>query len=310
MSYRDRLPQLAGGTFITDGGMETTLIFHQGLELPCFASFVLLQDAEGRQAIRSYFDPYITIASKHGVGFVLDSPTWRASPDWGAKLGYSSDAIADVNRRGVALIEEIRADAGDEMPIVLAGSIGPRGDAYRPDDLLSADEAERYHAAQLTALAGTAVDMATAYTLTTAAEAIGMVRAAAGVELPIAISFTVETDGRLPDGQALHDAIDEVDSATDEAAAYFMINCAHPTHFAGALPPQGRFRERIRGLRANASTKSHAELDDSDTLDAGDPAALAIEYQSLRRALPNLNVIGGCCGTDHSHIDAICAAWT
>jgi homocysteine S-methyltransferase len=310
VSYRDRLPQLAGGTFITDGGMETTLIFHQGLELPCFASFVLLENAEGRQAIRSYFDPYIRIASKHGVGFVLDSPTWRASPDWGAKLGYSSDAIADVNRRGVALIEEIRADAGDEMPIVLAGSIGPRGDAYRPDDLLSADEAERYHAAQLTALAGTAVDMATAYTLTTAAEAIGMVRAAAGVELPIAISFTVETDGRLPDGQALHDAIDEVDSATDEAAAYFMINCAHPTHFAGALPPQGRFRERIRGLRANASTKSHAELDDSDTLDAGDPAALAVEYQSLRRALPNLNVIGGCCGTDHSHIDAICAAWT
>lgn len=310
MSYRDRLPQLSGGTFITDGGMETTLIFHQGLELPCFASFVLLEDAEGRQAIRSYFDPYITIASKHGVGFVLDSPTWRASPDWGAKLGYSSDAIADVNRRGVALIEEIRADAGDEMPIVLAGSIGPRGDAYRPDDLISADEAERYHAAQLTALAGTAVDMATAYTLTTAAEAIGMVRAAAGVELPIAISFTVETDGRLPDGQALDDAIDEVDSATDEAAAYFMINCAHPTHFASALPPQGRFRERIRGLRANASTKSHAELDDSETLDAGDPAALAAEYQSLRHALPNLNVVGGCCGTDHRHIAAICAAWT
>jgi S-methylmethionine-dependent homocysteine/selenocysteine methylase len=310
MSYRDRLPQLAGGTFITDGGMETTLIFHQGFELPCFASFVLLEDAAGLQALRSYFDPYLTIASAHGVGFVLDSPTWRASPDWGAKLGYSRDAIADVNRRGVALIEEIRADAGDETPIVLAGSIGPQGDAYSPDDLISADEAERYHTAQLTALAGTAVDMATAYTLTTAAEAIGMVRAATGVGLPIAISFTVETDGRLPDGQALHDAIDEVDSATDEAAAYFMINCAHPTHFASALPPQGRFRERIRGLRANASTKSHAELDDSETLDAGDPAALAVEYQSLRRALPKLNVIGGCCGTDHRHIAAICAGWT
>jgi homocysteine S-methyltransferase len=310
MRYRDRLPQLAGGTFIPDGGMETTLIFHQGFELPCFASFVLLEDAAGRQALRSYFDPYITIASEHGVGFVLDSPTWRASPDWGAKLGYSSDAIADVNRRGVALIEEIRADAGDETPIVLAGSIGPRGDAYRPDDLLEADEAERYHATQLTALAGTAVDMATAYTLTTAAEAIGMVRAAVGVGLPIAISFTVETDGRLPDGQTLHEAIDEVDSATHEAAAYFMINCAHPTHFADALPAEGAFRERIRGLRANASTKSHAELDDSETLDAGDPASLAAEYQSIRRALPNLNVIGGCCGTDHRHIAAICAAWT
>ena len=310
MSYRERLPQLAGGTFITDGGMETTLIFQQGFELPCFASFVLLEDEAGVQALRSYFAPYISTAREHGVGFVLDSPTWRASADWGAKLGYSRDAIADANRRGVALIEEIRADAGDGTPIVLAGSIGPRGDAYRPDDLLDAGEAERYHAAQLTTLAGTAVDMATAYTLTTAAEAVGMVRAAVAVDLPIAISFTVETDGRLPDGQTLHDAIDEVDAATDEAAAYFMINCAHPTHFADALPAHGKSRERIRGLRANASTKSHAELDDSETLDAGDPASLAAEYPSLRYSLPNLNVIGGCCGTDHRHVAAICAAWT
>jgi homocysteine S-methyltransferase len=310
VSYRERLPQLAGGTFITDGGMETTLIFEQGFELPCFASFVLLEDEAGVQALRSYFAPYIATAREHNVGFVLDSPTWRASPDWGTKLGYSRDAIADVNRRGVALIEEIRADAGDGTPIVLTGSIGPRGDAYRPDDLLDADEAERYHAAQLTTLADTAVDMATAYTLTTAAEAVGMVRAAVGVGLPIAISFTVETDGRLPDGQTLQDAIDEVDAATDEAAAYFMINCAHPTHFADALPAHGKSRGRIRGLRANASTKSHAELDDSETLDAGDPASLAAEYPSLRHSLPNLNVIGGCCGTDHRHIAAICAAWT
>jgi homocysteine S-methyltransferase len=310
VSYRERLPQLAGGTFITDGGMETTLIFHQGLELPCFASFVLLEDAGGLEALRSYFTPYIAIAREHDVGFVLDSPTWRASADWGAKLGYSRDAIADVNRRGVALIEEIRADAGDGTPIVLAGSVGPRGDAYRPDDLLSADEAERYHSDQLTTLADTAVDIAAAYTLTTAAEAVGMVRAAVGVGLPIAISFTVETDGRLPDGQTLPDAIDEVDAATDGAAAYFMINCAHPTHFADALPAQGAFRERIRGLRANASTKSHAELDDSDALDAGDPASLAAQYVALRHSLPNLNVIGGCCGTDHRHVAAICTAWT
>ena len=310
MSYRARLPQLAGGTFITDGGMETTLIFHKGFELPCFASFVLLEDEAGVQALRSYFAPYVAIARERDVGLVLDSPTWRASADWGAKLGYSRDALADVNRRGVALIEEIRADVGNGTPVVLTGSIGPRGDAYRTDDPLSADEAERYHATQLATLANTAVDMVTAYTLTTAAEAVGMVRAAVGVELPIAISFTVETDGRLPDGQALHDAIDEVDAATDEAASYFMINCAHPTHFANTLPAQGIFRERIRGLRANASSKSHAELDESETLDAGDPASLAAHYQTLRHSLPNLNVIGGCCGTDHRHVAAICDAWT
>jgi homocysteine S-methyltransferase len=309
MSYRERLPQLAGDTFITDGGMETTLIFHQGFELPCFASFVLLEDEVGVQALRSYFAPYVAIARANGVGLVLDSPTWRASADWGTKLGYSRDALADVNRRGVALIEEIRAEVGSGTPIVLNGSIGPKGDAYRTDDLLGADEAERYHAAQLATLADTAVDMVTAYTLTTAAEAVGVVRAAVGVELPIAISFTVETDGRLPDGQALHDAIDEVDAATDEAASFFMINCAHPTHFADALPAQGTFRERIRGLRANASSKSHAELDESETLDAGDPVSLAAHYQSLRRSLPNLNVIGGCCGTDHRHVAAICDAW-
>jgi homocysteine S-methyltransferase len=310
VSYRERLPQLGGGTFITDGGMETTLIFHEGFELPCFASFVLLDDEAGVEALRSYFAPYVAIARERGVGLVLDSPTWRASADWGTKLGYSPDALADVNRRAVALIEEIRADVGDETPTVISGSIGPRGDAYRPDDLFSADEAERYHATQLATLADTAADMATAYTLTTAAEAVGIVRAAVGVELPIAVSFTLETDGRLPDGQSLQDAIDEVDVATDGAASYFMINCAHPTHFADALPAQGTFRERIRGLRANASSKSHAELDESESLDAGDPVSLAAHYQTLRSSLPNLNVIGGCCGTDHRHVAAICEAWT
>jgi homocysteine S-methyltransferase len=309
VSNRERLPQLAGGTFITDGGMETSLIFHHGFELPCFASFVLLEDEAGRRALRTYLDRFVTIAREHGVGLVLDTPTWRASTDWGTQLGYSPDAIADVNRRAAAFVERVREEAGDGPPIVVSGAVGPRRDAYRADDGMSADEAERYHSAQLATLADTTVDLATAYTLTNAAEAIGIVRAAGTAGLPAAISFTVETDGRLPDGQPLREAIDEVDDATGGSAAYFLINCAHPTHFADVLPRLGTTGGRIRGLRANASSKSHAELDESDTLDDGDPVELAAEYAALRRLLPNVNVVGGCCGTDHRHVAAICERW-
>jgi S-methylmethionine-dependent homocysteine/selenocysteine methylase len=309
VSFRERLPQLSGDTFITDGGIETTLIFRDGFELPCFASFPLLDDEAGIKALRSYFVPYLEIAREHRVGLILDSATWRASSDWGAKLGYSPDALVDINQRAVALSEETRSEAPAGTTVVLSGTIGPRGDAYRPADVMSAEEAERYHAAQIATLADTAVDMVTALTLTTAAEAVGIVRAAVEVGLPAVISFTVETDGRLPDGQSLPDAIDEVDGATDRAAAYFMINCAHPSHFANALPPHGAFRERIRGLRANASSLSHAELDESETLDAGDPDSLAADYRSLLPSLPKLNVIGGCCGTDHTHVAALCDVW-
>ena len=301
------LPQLSDATFVTDGGMETTLIFHQGLELPHFASFVLLDDEEGVRALREYFRPYVEIAREAGVGIVLDTPTWRANPEWGERLGYSPDALADVNRRAVRLLEQLR----DEAPqIVICGCIGPRGDGYRIDETMTAAEAERYHSAQVDVFAETAADLVSALTMTYAEEAIGIVRAARAAGIPAAVSFTVETDGRLPSGQPLREAIEQVDAETDGAAAYFMINCAHPTHFADVLEPATPALERIRGLRANASTMSHAELDEAEELDAGDPVDLARRYAELRERLPSLNVVGGCCGTDHRHIREICRAWT
>ena len=301
------LPQLSDATFVTDGGMETTLIFHQGLELPHFASFVLLDDEEGVRALREYFRPYVEIAREAGVGIVLDTPTWRANPEWGERLGYSPDALADVNRRAVRLLEQLR----DEAPqIVICGCIGPRGDGYRIDETMTAAEAERYHSAQVDVFAETAADLVGALTMTYAEEAIGIVRAARAAGIPAAVSFTVETDGRLPSGQPLREAIEQVDAETDGAAAYFMINCAHPTHFADVLEPATPALERIRGLRANASTMSHAELDEAEELDAGDPVDLARRYAELRERLPSLNVVGGCCGTDHRHIREICRAWT
>ena len=162
-------------------------------------------------------------------------------------------------------MEEIRERyESPETPFVISGCIGPQGDGYAPDELLSAEAAESYHSVQIATFAETAADMVTAITMTYAAEAVGILRASSNSGLPAAISFTVETDGRLPSGQALGEAIDQVDRETEHAAAYFMINCAHPTHFEHVLEPDAPWVARVRGVRANASTKSHAELDEAD----------------------------------------------
>ena len=311
MRHRHRLPQLdAARPFLTDGGLETTLIFHRGLDLPCFAAFDLLKDEAGRAELRDYFAAYVALARDRGVGFVLDTATWRASPDWARQLGYSLDDLDAANRAAVALAQEIRA-AGDAegTPIVINGVVGPRGDGYDPGELMSPGEAQAYHARQVATFAGGAVDMVTAVTMTHADEAIGIARAARAHGLPTVISFTLETDGRLPDGQSLRAAIERVDAESGGSVAYFMINCAHPSHFADVLAQDGAWRERIGGLRANASAKSHAELDEADELDEGDPATLGAEHGALRPYLGAVSVLGGCCGTDRRHVEEIGRAW-
>jgi S-methylmethionine-dependent homocysteine/selenocysteine methylase len=300
------LPQLSGDRlFLTDGGLETTLIFHGGIDLPYFAAFTLLEDEAGAEALRRYFEPYLAIAREQGAGIVLDSATWRASRDWAERLGYSPEQLAEANRRAVALVAGLREP---DVPVVLNGVVGPRGDGYVVGDAMTAAEAEAYHAEQIGTFAGTAAEMVSAITMTYVDEAVGITRAAQAAGLPAAISFTVETDGRLPSGQPLREAIEQVDAETGSGPAYFMVNCAHPTHFAGVLE-DGPWLERIGGLRANASTMSHAELDEAAELDEGDPAQLAADYRALRDRLPNANVLGGCCGTDHRHVGAIAAAW-
>ena len=292
---------------MTDGGLETTLIFHDGFDLPEFAAVDLLRSEEGTEALRSYYARYAELARELGVGFVLESPTWRASPAWASRLGYSVAELDALNRASIALMEEIRDRyESPETPFVISGCIGPQGDGYAPDELLSAEAAESYHSVQIATFAETAADMVTAITMTYAAEAVGILRASSSKGLPAAISFTVETDGRLPSGQALGEAIDQVDRETEHAAAYFMINCAHPTHFEHVLEPDASWVARVRGVRANASTKSHAELDEATELDDGDPDDLARRHGSLRLGLPSLSVVGGCCGTDHRHVAAIC----
>lgn len=295
--------------FVTDGGLETTLIFEQGVDLPDFASFPLVEDDDGRALLRAYFAPYVAVAREHGLGFIADTATWRASADWGDRLGYDAAALDRVNRAAVALAQEIADDLRGDVPVAVAGTMGPRGDGYVIDERMSPGEAQAYHAAQVRTFAQAGVDLVSAMTMTYADEATGIVRAALAEDVPAVISFTVETDGRLPDGTALADAIEQVDADTGAAAAYFMVNCAHPTHVTPALAGDGgAWRERIRGLRPNASTLSHAELDEADHLDAGDPADLGRRWAALREQVPSLGIMGGCCGTSAVHVGAICAA--
>ncbi|MGQ0430781.1 MAG: homocysteine S-methyltransferase family protein [Microthrixaceae bacterium] len=300
------LPQLAGQPYLTDGGLETTLVFHDGFDLEHFAAFPLLDTDDGQVALRRYYGAYLDLARSLGTGFVLDTPTWRANPDWGALLGYDADRLADANRRAVRWIAEL-AGGWPDVDTVLNGVVGPRGDGYVVDTAMSPSEAADYHALQASAFASAGAAMMTAVTMTYSDEAAGVAQAGAAAGLPTVISFTVETDGHLPSGQSLREAIDLVDDATAGRVAYYMVNCAHPEHFAGVLG-EGDWTARVRGIRPNASRLSHEELDAAEELDAGDPDDLAAQCRALAARLPALAVLGGCCGTDERHVGAIAQA--
>ena len=305
--YRQALPQLDNGLFVTDGGLETTLIYQEGVRLRDFAAFELLAHARGVSTLRAYYHTYARIAANYGMGLVLEAPTWRASADWGDRLGHSTNQLAELNRTAIRVLCEVRqAFMTRSAQIVVSGNVGPRGDGYFPDARMSVSQARDYHAVQIGTFAETAADMVAAFTMNYSDEAIGVVHAAREHAMPAAISFTVKTDGRLPSGETLADAIQRTDDETGGYAAYFMVNCAHPRHFAHVLEGGGAWLGRLRGIRANASERSHAELDASTTLDSGNPHALGSQYRTLRDALPRLSVVGGCCGTDHRHVKSIC----
>ena len=290
---------------LTDGGIETVLLFKDGFDLPCFASFPLLEEERGRAALRRYFEPFLDTAQDLGLPFVLDTATWRANPDWGAQLGYDLDALAAVNRAAVRFAGEL---AEGRAQVTINGSVGPRGDGYVVGDRMTGEQATEYHAWQIGVLRDAGVGRVTALTLSYPEEAIGVVRAACDLDVPVAAGFTVETDGRLPSGATVADAIGQVDEATGGAAEFFIINCAHPTHIAAGLDDDAALG-RIGGIRVNASALSHAELDEAEEIDEGDPEQLARDNAALRDKLPSIQMLGGCCGTDHRHVAQIITAW-
>lgn len=292
---------------LTDSGLETWLVFHRDVELPEFASFPLLDDPKGRALLTEYFTDHLRLAADANTGAVLETPTWRANADYGAKLGYDAAALDRVNRESVAFLRGLGAQY-QGLEVIVSGNIGPRSDAYNPSELLSPDDAESYHRPQIESFAAAGADRATMVTATHPGEATGVVRAAVSAQIPVVVAFTVETDGRLVTGQPLHEAIAEVDAATDEAALHFGVNCAHPDHFTSAIDLDHPAIQRIELVRANASRASHAELDEAEELDDGDPEELATQYKHLVDRHPHLRVLGGCCGTDVRHVAAIARA--
>lgn len=295
---------LSAQRYVTDGGCETDLIYHHGWDLPEFASFPLLDSEKGCDDLRRYFGEYVEVARAAGAGFLVETPTWRSNPDHGAALGYGPADLTRVNREAISFAREVADSVRSELADVMVGGVlGPRADGYISEAPTDPASAEAYHRPQLEAFAVAGADYAVAYTLTDPGEAIGIVRAARACGLPVAVSFTVETDGSLPSGDTLGDAIERVDAAA--APDHFLVNCAHPTHIAGALASGGGWRDRIVGIRPNASKLSHAELDACTELDEGDLGELAESHAAIARALPNLRIVGGCCGTDHRHVAAL-----
>ncbi|MCR9138631.1 MAG: homocysteine S-methyltransferase family protein [Alphaproteobacteria bacterium] len=307
-SANGSLPHLIDQTCLTDAGLETWLIFQKGIELREFAAFELLQDPEGRSLLDAYFNPFLAMAARQNKGLVLETPTWRASPDWGETLGYTKKQIFDINREAVKYLDTLRRNFPHSGPVFVSGNLGPRGDGYDAGTIMSVAEAQDYHALQVDGLTHGRSDLISALTMTNVPEAIGIVRAAGEADIPCVVSFTLETDGRLPSGQGLRDAIEEMDSNVASRPAYYMINCAHPDHFQHVLEAGAEWTDRIKGLRANASRMSHAELDAAEELDDGDPLELGGLYRQLGTVLSDLRIIGGCCGTDHRHVEHMCAA--
>ena len=302
MTTPANLSWLSAGGYVSDGGLETDLIFNRGVDLPEFASFPLVEDDRGRGLLRDYYDGYAAVARRAGAGLTLESPTWRANPDWGARVGYDAAALDRVNRAAIGFLDQLRESYTDLEDVRIIGTLGPRGDGYVAGEKADPDEAAAYHRGQVEAFADAGVDVVAAYTITGPEEGIGIARAARQAGVPVLVGFTVETDGRLPDGTALREAVALVEA--EDAPDGFIVNCAHPTHIAPALE-DGDWLGRIVQVNPNASTLSHAELDAAEELDAGDLGLLTASYDALRARLPGLAVVGGCCGTDARHVAAL-----
>ncbi|WP_337660109.1 homocysteine S-methyltransferase family protein [Anderseniella sp. Alg231-50] len=304
-----RLPEPDGRMFLTEGGIETHMQYKKGHELRNFCLFELINDEHAMADLRAYHVNLIEVALKHKVGAVLDGLHYRTSRDWGEKLGYSAEALTDIVVRGIRFYQDLaREYETADSPMPVSGVVGPRGDAYDIGRIMEADEAEDYHSEQIATMKQAGADLVTALTFSQVDEAIGVTRAAQDHDMPVVVSFALNKDGHLKSGTALGEAIRSVDRATGDGPRYYMVNCTHPVDFAAAFEAPGPWVKRIYGLRPNASSLDHGTLCQLGHLEEGNPVELGQQMADMARRFSHINVWGGCCGTDHVHIDEIAKA--
>ena len=299
-------PRLENKFYLTEGGTETEILYKWGFELPEFAMFPLLDNPEADRVIRDMYRRYFEVAAEHNTGMLIVGHDYRASPDWGEKLGYSAEGLREMQQRTIQFLQEMRTEYEDRVSDVYIGaSIGPRGDAYGTGDAITESEAEDYHSVQLENLEGTAADMAIALTFNNIPESIGVIRAGVAAGLPVGVSLTLTPEGRLRSGPSLREAIEAIEEATDGAAAWFGTNCAHPVEFEPAFADAGSWFDRLRYIRPNAAKMDKIALCSLGHLEDGDPVELGGEMGEIARRFPRADILGGCCGTDERHLSEI-----
>lgn len=299
-------PRLENKFYLTAGGTETEILYKWGYELPEFAMFTLLDDEEANECVRNMYRRYFEVAAKNNTGLVIEGHDYRASPDWAGKLGISLENLAEIQHRIINFLTDLKTEFdGKVSDVVITGGIGPRGDAYGTGGNISEAEAEDYHSVQLSTLKDTDADMAVALTFNNIPEAVGIVRAATKIGIPIGISLTLNTESRLSSGPSLREAIEAIDENTDEGAAWYGTNCSHPLEFEPAISEEGAWRQRLRLIRPNAAKMEKISLCKLGHLEDGDPIELGAQMGDVASRFPSVDIIGGCCGTDERHLNEI-----
>lgn len=298
--------QRQGVRFLTEGGQETEIMYKFGHELPEFAMYPLLENAAAMAELKGMYERVLDVAATHGFAVMLTGLDYRASPDWGAKLGYSREALANALIQSIEFLREVsRPYQGQISEIKIGGMTGPRGDAYSLNKSITAEEAEDYHSFHTEVVKRAGVSFTSAVTFNSVPEAIGAARAAAKLDMPIYISFTLDSNHRLKSGPSLKEAIETVDREAGVAKPdFYGLNCSHPLEFEPALEP-GDWIKRVRSLRPNASAKDKMELCTIGHLEDGDPVDLGLRMGALARRYPHIDIWGGCCGTWDKHLNQI-----
>jgi S-methylmethionine-dependent homocysteine/selenocysteine methylase len=289
--------------FLTEGGTETEILYRHGFELPEFAMFPLLENPKAVSALQEIYSEQLDVAAQFGLSFMLTGLDYRASPDWGSKLGYSAQGLADANHSSIEFLRDIAKSYKDQIPHLLIGGIlGPRGDAYSLNREITAESAEDYHAVQLETLKSAKVDFACAMTFNNIPESVGAARAAAKIGVPLSVSLTLDSTFRLKSGPALGEAIVTIDDqAGDEAPDFYLLNCSHPLEYEPAIKNEGWIK-RLRGVRPNASKMEKLALCKLGHIEDGDPIELGSQIRSLADRYPHMDIFGGCCGTGKTHL--------